>query len=51
VKATEKMTRRPDESVDNLPGQTEEEVFTALLSREGMRIERIVSTGQSTPVD
>jgi cupin 2 domain-containing protein len=36
---------------DNLPGQTEEEVFTELLSRVGLRIERIVSTGQSTPAD
>ena len=28
-----------------------EETVTELLSREGVRIERIVSTGQSTPTD
>ena len=33
------------------PVQTENEKFTELVSREGARIERIVSTGQSTPVD
>ena len=33
-----------------LPAQTENEEFTELLSRTGARIERIVSTGQSTPV-
>jgi cupin 2 domain-containing protein len=36
---------------DDLPHQASEEVFTELLSREGVRIERIVSTGQSTPTD
>jgi cupin 2 domain-containing protein len=36
---------------DNLPRQADEELFTELLSREGVRIERIVSTGQSTPAD
>ena len=35
----------------NLPLETEDEVFTELLSRPGARIERIVSNGQSTPVD
>jgi cupin 2 domain-containing protein len=34
---------------DDLPRQADEEVFTELLSRKGVRIERIVSTGQSTP--
>jgi cupin 2 domain-containing protein len=34
---------------DNLPRQADEELFTELLSRKGVRIERIVSTGQSTP--
>jgi cupin 2 domain-containing protein len=34
---------------DDLSGQTDEELFTELLSRKGVRIERIVSTGQSTP--
>ena len=30
---------------------THEEIVTELLSRKGVRIERIVSTGQSTPAD
>ena len=34
---------------DSLPGKSEEEVITELLSRKRVRIERIVSTGQSTP--
>jgi len=34
---------------DDLPCQADEELFTELLSRRGVRIERIVSTGQSTP--
>jgi len=37
--------------LDDLPGPATEEVFTELLSRPGIRIERIVSNGQSTPVD
>jgi cupin 2 domain-containing protein len=36
---------------DDLPGRADAELFTDLLSREGVRIERIVSTGQSTPAD
>ncbi|HEY7244574.1 MAG TPA: cupin domain-containing protein [Xanthobacteraceae bacterium] len=36
---------------DDVPPRAEEETFTELLSREGVRIERIVSTGQSTPLD
>ncbi len=36
---------------DGLPYGAEEELFTELLRRKGVRIERIVSTGQSTPVD
>jgi len=36
---------------DNLPCEADEELFTELHSREGVRIERIVSTGQSTPAD
>ena len=36
---------------DDLPGQSDKEVLTELLCRKGVRIERIVSTGQSTPVD
>jgi cupin 2 domain-containing protein len=35
----------------NLPVGGDAEVFTELLAREGVRIERIVSTGQSTPAD
>ena len=33
----------------DLPVSTAEEHFTALLSRPGVTIERIVSTGQSSP--
>jgi cupin 2 domain-containing protein len=36
---------------DDLPRRADAELFTDLLSREGVRIERIVSTGQSTPAD
>ncbi|MBN8941889.1 MAG: cupin domain-containing protein [Rhizobiales bacterium] len=36
---------------DDLPGKAETELFTELLARDGVRIERIISTGQSTPVD
>ena len=36
---------------DDLPARAEREIFTELLAREGVRIERIVSTGQSTPAD
>ena len=36
---------------DDLPRQADEELFTELLWRKGVRIERIVSTGQSTPAD
>ena len=36
---------------DNLPYHSATEQFTELLSREGVRIERIVSTGQITPAD
>jgi cupin 2 domain-containing protein len=37
---------------DDLPARADEETFTELLSREAVvRIERIVSTGQSTPAD
>jgi cupin 2 domain-containing protein len=35
----------------DLPPRADEEVFTELLAREGVRIERIVSTGQSTAAD
>ena len=36
---------------DDLPLQVDEELFTELFSRKGVRIERIVSTGQFTPAD
>jgi cupin 2 domain-containing protein len=36
---------------DNLPRSAVAEDFTDLLSRPGVRIERIVSNGQSTPED
>jgi cupin 2 domain-containing protein len=36
---------------DNLPARADGEIFTEVLSREDVRIERIVSTGQSTPAD
>ena len=36
---------------DNLPCQAKEELLTELFARKGVRIERIVSTGQSTPED
>jgi len=35
----------------DLPDATAAEVFTLLLERPGVRIERIVSQGQTTPVD
>ncbi len=36
---------------DDLPARTHEEIVTELLLRKGVRIERIVSTGQNTPAD
>jgi cupin 2 domain-containing protein len=36
---------------DDLPVRADGEIFTELLSRKDVRIERIVSTGQSTPAD
>ena len=36
---------------DDLPARAPEEIVTELLLRKGVRIERIVSTGQSTPAD
>lgn len=36
---------------DDLPATSDQEVFTDLLTRPGLRIERIVSTGQATPDD
>ena len=37
--------------LDDLPARTNDEEFTELLARQGVRIERIVSTGQFTPAD
>jgi cupin 2 domain-containing protein len=34
-----------------LPDASRAEIFTGLLSRPGLRIERIVSMGQATPVE
>lgn len=36
---------------DDLPARADREIFTDVLSRADVRIERIVSTGQSTPAD
>jgi len=40
-----------DSFFDRLPSATNEEEFTELLKRPGLRIERIVSTGQCSPPD
>jgi len=37
--------------LDDVPEAAEAEIVSLLLSRPGVRIERIVSTGQVTPVD
>jgi len=42
---------RPGNLFDGVPAKSAEEVFTELLSHSGLRIERIVSTGQVTPPD
>jgi cupin 2 domain-containing protein len=36
---------------DDLPVRADAEIFTEVLAREGVQIERIVSTGQFTPAD
>lgn len=36
---------------DGLPQRTTDELFTELAARDGVLIERIVSTGQVTPLD
>jgi len=36
---------------DDLPAHAHQEILTELILRKGVRIERIVSTGQSTPAD
>ncbi|QIG81132.1 cupin domain-containing protein [Stakelama tenebrarum] len=40
-----------DNLFSGLPSATTGEVFTELLARPGVRIERIVSQGQATPED
>ncbi len=45
------MTGPPANLFDPPAIPADGETFTALLSRPGVRIERIVSTGQSTPED
>jgi cupin 2 domain-containing protein len=40
-----------DNLFDDFPLWSESEAFTDLLSRPGVRIERIVSNGQATPAD
>ena len=36
---------------EGTPRAAPEEIFTVLLDHEGVRIERIISTGQATPAD
>jgi hypothetical protein len=36
---------------DDVPVHADHEIFAEILSRRDIRIERIVSTGQSTPTD
>jgi cupin 2 domain-containing protein len=36
---------------DDIPAHAHDEVFTDVLLRKGVRIERIISSGQSTPAD
>lgn len=49
------MSATPDPTPINLlaglPDSAPAEIMTVLLDRPGVRIERIVSTGQSTPAD
>ncbi|MEH3120273.1 MAG: cupin domain-containing protein [Methylorubrum populi] len=42
------MTARPNLFAD-LPAGTDEEIFETLLARPGVRVERILSTGQASP--
>ena len=42
---------QPANLFDDVPAGADNEIVTQLLSRSGVRIERIVSTGQVTPVD
>lgn len=45
------MTATPSNLLADLPDARAGEVFTELLARPGIRLERIVSRGQSTPED
>src|SRR5581483_2891324 len=45
------MDRLPMNLFDNVPARADAEIFTEVLSRDDLRIERIVSTGQFTPPD
>ena len=40
-----------DDNLYALPALTDNEIFSDLLKRPGLRIERIVSTGQRSPPD
>jgi cupin 2 domain-containing protein len=42
---------RPSSLTANLPACSDRELFTSLLDRPGVRIERIVSFGQTTPAE
>src|SRR3546814_11011717 len=45
------MDDAPDNLLAALPRAAAGEVFTELLARPGVRLERIVSAGQKTPAD
>src|SRR3546814_13685485 len=45
------MDDAPDNLLAALPRAAAGEVFTELLARPGVRLERIVSAGQTTPAD
>lgn len=45
------MRDGPENLLADLPDTAMGEVFTALLERPGVRLERIVSQGQATPED
>jgi cupin 2 domain-containing protein len=42
---------QPFNIFDSVPGKAPDEIATGLLAHSGVRIERIVSTGHSTPPD
>lgn len=51
MNSTSPVADVPPNLLERLPLDREGEEFIALLSRDGVRIERIVSNGQSTPED